>query len=444
MSTSINAVRRANKLLSKHSDFIIDIWEQGCVTKDADNAQIITDLSHLQIVVEIETDVFYLNSSIKNYYDEISRRTRNYTVSEDLRGLYLALIQTSQSIRTTRLENDHDAANTLIFDFRGTLSTLIQSLDRTISRLRLLADTEYGNVASFADKQRQNQYYLTKISEIIATLKSLEDEKEIKEIYRDPLLEECAILLRRQLSPRIERSYTRLNEIIHILRNNLFTLTRITKNTHNIQRYLLQRRENPNWSLAEALLDIPQATQQAWWHLAESIPTKTYPNVNNPKTEPFLADIVQSIERKTPDTTPEKNNALTPILPDIETPPIIIETDPLDDAYDIMLEQAVIAKRPASALDFYTANPNLQNEASLAVWLFHVEWRFSTDLTSPYYCTITTQYLPYTRHDAMLDMIDIILTPEDVTPGSETEEPSQGQVETGEDAIPHSSLTHTS
>lgn len=396
------AIRHANELIARHSDILVEAWERGGVIRDEDNARAINALVQSRALVEID-GTFRLATNLKRHYDAVAHRSRSYAVGDDLKAMLDALLKNATSLREALVEGRMEAAAEFASDYQDALSDLVQSIDGSVAQLRALTDSEYGNVAGFADKRRQNQHYSDRVRTVMDSLALIETSTPLSNMSRDPVLETQARMFTRQLGNRLGSHHAALMEVHRTLGENLYRIRQIGPFVRNIQRLALHFAREPEWRPPEDVQD--EGGMPTWIRISDPVPVRSSPDALDPVAEPVLTDIARATAAPADPTAARmrtkglmEDDALE--IVELEAP-----DDPLLVEYDYMADAAQTGETSARA---WHRHRNIDIE--LDIWLMFVQAQAAKDGTSAA-CMAQERHAPSTVMDGVLWLEDVVLEP---------------------------------
>lgn len=395
-----DSVRHANELLARHSEVLVEAWERGGIVRDEDNARAINALVQSRALVEID-GTFRLATNLKRHYDAVAHRNRSYAVGDDLKAMIDALVKNAASLREALVEGRVEAAAEFASDYQDALSDLIQSIDGSVAQLRALTDSEYGNVAGFGDKRRQNQHYSDRVRAVMDSLALIETSEAIRDMSRDPVLDTQARMFARQLGGRIGSHHAALMEVHRTLGENLYRIRHIGPFVRNIQRLALHFSREPEWRPPEDIVD--QEKMPAWARISNPIPVRSSPDVLDPVADPVLSEIARSTAGPTDQTAARLRSKGLMEDDALQTVELEQPDDPLLVEYDHMADAA--QSEPTSARAWHEIG---RVNVELDIWLMFVQAQAAKDGTTAG-CTAKELHTPSTVMDGVMWLEDVVL-----------------------------------
>lgn len=394
------AIRHVNELIARHSDLLVDAWERGGLIRDEDNARAVNALVQSRALVELD-GTFRLATNLKRHYDAVAHRSRSYTVGDDLKAMLDALLKNAASLREAVVDGRADAAAEFASDYQDALSDFVQSIDGSVAQLRALTDTDYGNVAGFGDKRRQNEHYSERVRSVMDSLALIETSAALHDMCRDAILETQARMFTRQLGNRLGSHHAALMEIHRTLGENLYRIRRVGPFVRNIQRLALHLAREPEWRPPE---DIPDdAGRPPWVMIAAPITVRSSPDPLDPAAEQILGDIARTTAAPADPTAARlrvkgvmEEDALQAVEVEAQDDPLLVE-------YDHMADSAQI--EPASARRWHGTG---RVDADLEIWLMFVQAQASKDGMSAG-CVARERHSPSGPMEGVLWLEDIML-----------------------------------
>ena len=394
------SVRHSNELMARHSDVLVEAWERGGVIRDEDNARAVNALVQARALVEID-GTFRLATNLKRHYDAVAHRSRSYAVGDDLRAMLDALLKNASSLREALVDGRMEAAAEFASDYQDALSDLVQSIDGSVAQLRALTESEYGNVASFADKRRQNEHYSDRVRAVMDSLSLIETSEQLRDMSRDPVLDVQARMFARQLGGRLGSHHSALMEIHRTLGENLYRVRRIGPFVRNIQRLTLHFAREPEWRPPEEVAS--EGTRPSWFMISEPITVRSSPDPLDPVCEPILIDAARATA--TPADQTAARLRTKGILEDDALEIVEVEQpdDPLLVEYDHMADAA--QHEIVSAREWHRRK---HIDVEVDIWLMFVQSQAAKDGASAG-CTARDLHSPSKIIDGVLWLEDVEL-----------------------------------
>jgi hypothetical protein len=278
--------------LYANRNLIADAYNHGGVVMAEENQRKIRQLQQHRALIPYIHEEFRLNSSLSRHLDELFQRQRNYAVGtnfgEQINRLPRLIDEYLKASHENRLE-DRDIYAT---DFDVGVFELREGIISTLLLLRTLTDNRFANVSTIAEKQRQNEYYVSKVEQLGNALASLQAETLLEQLSSSSLLEPLYSLYRHQIIDRLPEWRATVMDITAILKAYLYRLRQIEPEARRLRTFALFLNKNPEYQPPEAedLLNLPE-----WGSIYSGLWLKAHPDLSSSQVTEALVDIAQRI-----------------------------------------------------------------------------------------------------------------------------------------------------
>jgi hypothetical protein len=355
--------------LYKHKELVAAAYHRGSVDKsdDPDNGRGLYRLNQARILVPYREGTYRLATSLAKHLDEVLQIERLYSVvGANAAELAERLPAIANDMAHAVFEARTDDVDRYIDEFDRAVFELADSVTGALQYLRILADNNFANVSTYAEKRRQNEYYLERVERISKALGALQSNNLIHVLESTPEGERLLEAYRSQIANHLSEWRAQLLDITAILRDYLFRTRQIELTARRMRAFEHFLRRTPSYVPADLEVDGNAPT---WARHATGFALAAHPCVQESAHDEILLDIARAIPAViSPTVTPSR---LGTLLPDVPVTPDDAEgqTKPWQVAMAILLES--VGPTPISALEWKAGRPEL---ATLAddIWLLCV------------------------------------------------------------------------
>lgn len=353
--------------LHANRHLIADAYNQGGVVMVEENQRKIRQLQQHRALVPYIHDEFRLNSSLSRHLDEVFQRQRNYAIGanfgEQINRLPRLIDEYLKASHENRLE-DRDIYAT---DFDVGVFELREGIISTLLLLRTLTDNRFANVSTIAEKQRQNEYYVSKVEQLGNALTSLQAEVLLEQLASSSLLEPLYAVYRHQVMDRLPEWRATVMDITAILKAYLYRLRQIEPEARRLRTFALFLNKNPDYQPPEAdeLLNLPE-----WASVFSGLRLRPHPDLSSSQVIEDLIDIAQRIPPAKLSIVRERPTGRLSGIDD-EDLFVIVKPKLIQVAFYRYVEVASVSANPLSALQWKRQQATL-NDLDDEAWLIYL------------------------------------------------------------------------
>ena len=371
------------EILHRHRRLVAEAYHRGSIDEDALGARALRDLRGQRTLVPIAHDDFRLASSLVRHLDEALNKAQFFAAVggniADLAGRLPLLIDEAASAfmegRTEDLDAYVDAFNGAVFD-------LSDQIEESVKRLRMMADTRFGNVRTQEERQRQNAWYITRAERIGDALAALQASGLLERLEEEPAGDALLPLFRAQLWDRLAVWRASLLDITSILKAFLYKMRHVEpagRRLRALHRYLQCHPEYVPQDV-DALTEPP-----TWAMLVMPMRLLAHADTRDSEYAQTLIDIGSNlpvVATKTPAGAPKVGTLAED--GDRAPPPEMLQEKPFRRVMRRLLD-AVPQSGSISALDWKRAQPEREcADMPDAVWLHCVLYEVSLRRTKAF------------------------------------------------------------
>lgn len=365
MRSANEAIPAHLRLLGNYGDMIAEAYAGGNVSVRPDNRREINVLLQAGVLLDAD-DHYKVTRHLKRHFDTVLRRRRNYAVGENVRAQIESLENLARECEHAGREGNVDRQNEFADDFADTVILIHQDIDDTLSHLRALVDTEFGDVAAFSEKGRQNDHYLRRVEQTVDTF-TLIEEADVVDMLRDnPLLADQQRIYRRQLTAHLAAWRASFLDIADVLREHVHALRRVEPKARTLRRLAFHLQRDRGYEPPEAPADTEQLHD--WMRAIEGITIAPSPHVHDSTQEDILQQIAVAIPPET--TRIRKVRSAGALEQDAFDAPdeVAMETTRWRAAYDEMI--ASVQDQVVSSRQWYF---DRKMDIGIDLWLLYVQ-----------------------------------------------------------------------
>ncbi|HEM7878656.1 hypothetical protein LGM58_22580 [Burkholderia contaminans] len=355
--------------LYKYKALVATAYHRGSVDKsdDPDNGRGLYRLNQARILVPYHEGTYRLATSLVKHLDEVLQIERLYAVvGANVAELAERLLDIANLVAHAVLEARTDDADRYIDEFDRAVFELADSVTGALQYLRILADNNFANVSTYAEKRRQNEYYLERVERISQALGALQSNNLIHVLESTPEGERLLETYRSQIANHLSEWRAQLLDVTAILRDYLFRTRQIEVIARRMRAFEHFLRRTPSYVPADLEVDneVP-----SWARYATGFPLAAHACMQETAHDEILLDIARTIPAVTPPAfAPPRLGTLLPDTP-VTLDDTEDQTKPWQIAMATLIESAGAA--PISALEWKAARPELTSLAD-DIWLLCV------------------------------------------------------------------------
>ena len=367
MNQSADSIVAYLEALHANRHLIADAYNLGGVVMVEENQRKIRQLQQHRALIPYIHDEFRLNASLSRHLDEVFQRQRNYAIGanfgEQINRLPRLIDEYLKASHENRLE-DRDIYAT---DFDVGVFELREGIVSTLLLLRTLTDNRFANVSTIAEKQRQNEYYVSKVEQLGNALASLQAEILLEQLASSSLLEPLYSVYRHQIMDRLPEWRATVMDITAILKAYLYRLRQIEPEARRLRTFALFLNKNPDYQPPEAdeLLNLPQ-----WASVYSGLRLKSHPDLSSSQVIEDLVDIAQSIRPAKLSIVRERPTGRLSGTDDGNLV-VIVRPKQVQVAFYRYVEAASESEKPVSALQWKRQQATF-NELDDEAWLIYL------------------------------------------------------------------------
>lgn len=352
--------------LSRHKELVAMAYHHGSVDASdvRDGGRGIFELSQARVLVPYREGSYRLASSLAKHLDEVLQVERLYSAAgANVSELAQRLPDIANLVADAVFDGRIDDADRYIDEFDRAVFELADSVTGALQSLRIQADNKFANVSSYAEKRRQNEFYLERVERISQALSAIRSEDMIQSLESTPEGERMLESYRSQIADHLAEWRAQLLDITAILREYLFRTRQIELVARRMRSFELFLKRTPSYVPPdiESTDDAP-----GWARRAAGLSLSAHACVQNTAHDDILLDIARSIPAvKPPNIAAPRAGSLLPDSP-IESDANEARPQPWEDALWALLTGA--GATPVSALEWKSGNAGIA-ELDNDIWL---------------------------------------------------------------------------
>lgn len=281
--------------LYKHRELLAAAYHRSIVGKDDDKygGRGLVELNQARALIPYTGDGFRLASKLTQHLNEVLQAEHLYTsVGADAGDLAARLPLLADSVAKAALEGRNEDADEYIDQFDRAVFELSDSLGGALQFLRVLADNKFANVSSYAEKRRQNEFYLNRVRRINDALVAIQMNGLIDTLESMPEGDRLLVSYRSQIVDHMPEWRSQILDITAILQEYLFRTRQIEASARRMRAFALFLKRTPNYVPPDldGISELPQ-----WALRARSFPLRSHADVQDPRLEESLSEIARGI-----------------------------------------------------------------------------------------------------------------------------------------------------
>lgn len=366
MATKTDLVENHLVKLFRHKELLAAAYHRGVVSKADDkfDGRGLYELHQARALVPYANETYRLASSLARHLDEILQTEHLYAaVGADVGDLAARLPLLSDAVAKAAIEGRNEDADEYIDQFDRAVFELADSISGALQFLRILADNKFANVATYAEKKRQNEFYLERVRKISDALVAIQTSGLIESLESSPEGERLLLSYRSQIADHLPEWRANLLDITAILREYLFRTRQIEATARRFRAFALFLKRTPEYVPPDidALADLP-----VWACRAPGFSLRSRASVNDPALDDSLLEIAKSIPAAKPIAVPvPKAGTLKddpPAAPGDEGG----KPKPWQEAVQSLI--TTVGKEPVSAMSWKRRTPSISDLPN-DIWL---------------------------------------------------------------------------
>ena len=295
MATKTDLVENHLVKLFRHKELLATAYHRGVVSKADDkfDGRGLYELHQARALVPYANETYRLASSLARHFDEILQTEHLYAaVGADVGDLAARLPLLSDAVAKAAIEGRNEDADEYIDQFDRAVFELADSISGALQFLRILADNKFANVATYAEKKRQNEFYLERVRKISDALVAIQTSGLIESLESSPEGERLLLSYRSQIADHLPEWRANLLDITAILREYLFRTRQIEATARRFRAFALFLKRTPEYVPPDidALADLPD-----WAYRAPGFALRSRASVNDPALDDPLLEIAKAI-----------------------------------------------------------------------------------------------------------------------------------------------------
>lgn len=352
-------------MLFKHRDLLAAAYHKGVIGKADDKAggRGLYELHQIRALVPYAQETYRLSSSIARHLDEVLHAEHLYSaVGADIGELGARLPLLADDVGKAAIEGRSEDADNYIDQFDRAVFELSDSIAGALQYLRILTDNKFANVSTYAEKIKQNTFYLERAKKIDGALNAIQLNGLADVLENSPEGDRLLVSYRSQISHNLAAWRANLLDITAILRDYLFKIRQIDATARRMRAFALHLKRTPNYVPPDidALDSLP-----SWARRCPGFSLRGHAAVQNAAHDEQLLAIAKRIPATRPLTVaPLKAGSL---LPDMAVEPEESEQiRPWQEAIHDFL--AAADRMPLSAMDWKRGQTRIADVAD-DIWL---------------------------------------------------------------------------
>lgn len=366
MATKTDLVENHLVKLFRHKELLAAAYHRGVVSKADDkfDGRGLYELHQARALVPYANETYRLASSLARHLDEILQTEHLYAaVGADVGDLASRLPLLSDAVAKAAIEGRNEDADEIIDQFDRAVFELADSISGALQFLRILADNKFANVATYAEKKRQNEFYLERVRKISDALVAIQTSGLIESLESSPEGERLLLSYRSQIADHLPEWRANLLDITAILREYLFRTRQIEATARRFRAFALFLKRTPEYVPPDidALAELPD-----WACRAPGFSLRSRPSVNDPALDDSLLEIAKSIPAAKPIAVPVPKAGRLKVDPPAPPGDEGGKPKPWQEAVQSLI--TTVGKEPVSAMSWKRRTPSISDLPN-DIWL---------------------------------------------------------------------------
>lgn len=366
MATKTDLVENHLVKLFRHKELLAAAYHRGVVSKADDkfDGRGLYELHQARALVPYANETYRLASSLARHLDEILQTEHLYAaVGADVGDLAARLPLLSDAVAKAAIEGRNEDADEYIDQFDRAVFELADSISGALQFLRILADNKFANVATYAEKKRQNEFYLERVRKISDALVAIQTSGLIESLESSPEGERLLLSYRSQIADHLPEWRANLLDITAILREYLFRTRQIEATARRFRAFALFLKRTPEYVPPDidALADLP-----GWACRAPGFSLRSRASVNDPALDDSLLEIAKSIPAAKPIAVPVPKAGTLKDDPPAAPGDEGVQPKPWQEAVQSLI--TTVGKEPVSAMSWKRRTPSISDLPN-DIWL---------------------------------------------------------------------------
>lgn len=349
MSDRRDQIAQVLSILASHAHLVAEGLEGSVEPGDKTRDKAIDALASIHALIPYEEGAYRLNPRLREY---ITDHLVSYSAFQSLTRLNPLITRTTmlwQSLKELRNAGALGDADKLEWAIDDTVTDIVYAVERNLMLLNSQISTEYGNVESIKAKLAQNRHYgrevalsLQEIRQVDATAAEIDSESLTAGNLH------VRHLVNSRLRARLAHWVARLNDIQAVISKRLFWAQKMEQRLFNLAKAALWLSQNKTSSGFDIHVDSTCPVE-----LLRPEPVRVHPHIDVRDTDPLVWDAMVAAVGKMPakcESEIEKKQPEIQRVRSVETAPILVEPDPVDEMIDQVAEALYSSASPVVSL----------------------------------------------------------------------------------------------
>ncbi len=366
MSQTKDSIVAYLELLHANRQLIAQAYANGGATLDESNQRQMHKLVQSRVLMPYLQNDYRLNVSLANHLNEVFQRQRRYMVGANFSELIARLEPLAQEYATACLEGRLQDQESYADEFDVAVFELAMQVGKELLDLRVITENQFANVATLAEKQRQNEFYLGRAEKIGEAIALLTRDSICRLLQHSEVLRPLYLLYQQQiLSRQPEWRATHL-DITAVLKAFLYRLRRIAPEARYLRTFAHYLRQNPDYQPPDAdeLASLPE-----WSSRFTGIRLQPQADLSQSVIAEALEDVAANIPAAA--LSFAKPREAGRLRANDEQAVSVMQPKPVQQAFHRYLAAAGRAEQPLSALNWKQQQTEFQQLPDQA-WLLYV------------------------------------------------------------------------
>lgn len=365
----INGVEHILSRLKEHSQIISEVYYQGAISKDEDNARRISILQQHRVLIPRDGQTYVIHPKFREFLNIALNKERLYSIQMNYGALFERLEKLMEELQYAFSDGRISAYETYEEEVRESINDISSILSSDLSQLRILVENHFGVANTISEKRRQNNYYIQRTEKAIKLISEVGNSEWMKyggTIQTNAAFVGVVAIFREQLQDKFAVFRQHLNDILDILHQYMFEYRIIEKRTIRLRKTWDYLEHHPD-HVFQDYSEGPNPPLWLWKY--NGIIVQGYPNVRA-DYEDTLAEIAERITTKKMGVSVSKKRPRGTLIETEPLPDMKVEKEPYQHDIYQMVALCIESNQRLSARQWYQDHhDDMCYTGKLSIWL---------------------------------------------------------------------------
>lgn len=352
--------------LSATSGTIAVAYHNGSIQKNDDNARAIAKLLQNRLLSPYIREEYQLRASFRQFLNAALNTERLFSIGANVGERFERFAKLVDGYFVAYHEGRDDDCERYEVETREAISDIADAIDDELTVLQSHVATKFANVATLAEKKRQNLHYQQRTQQLVDLLESFHFSDIGSQLVSH---EELSLSFKSLLFDRIPAFRESLWSILQTLKQYLFEFRKIEERTRQLRAFALHLNRNLDW----APKDWDEvASPEEWLCCATPLELHCHTDVDAPENEVLLAEIARTIPSHDTGKAKSSTRPAGRIEADSGNEEIKSTEPPLRKAVRLYFRRAMESRDGLSARYWWATNPSSVGNINEETWLLRI------------------------------------------------------------------------